>query len=166
MPSVSARILKALHGRLLDIRGQGSMVNDLQGRVFMRRFGYDVDAEQLPAVFIARRVGGGTELVQRPSQSLLLQDMTTVFDVIGVVAQGGDCSLDGEHLLADLIRALEQPDDVYLRCEALNQNLLSQELRLVDVQFAELPIGAPFDLVGVGVQCTHPHKYGDPDHVA
>ncbi len=165
MPSVAARILKALHARLLDIRGQGDMVNDLQGRVHLHRFGYDLDAEAAPAVFIARRAGGGTDLVQRPGANLLLHDVTTVYDVVGVVAQGNACSLDGEHLLADIIRALERPDDVFLRCDALGKNLLSQELRLVDVQFAELPAGAAFDLVGVGVQCTHPHKYGDPDHV-
>lgn len=166
MPSVAARILLALQARLLEIRGQGAMVNDLQGRVFLRRPSFDAEAEETPAVFLMRRVGGGAQREQRPGENGVGSDTTVIFDAVGLVASTGDSTLAAEHLLADMQRALEIPNDTFLRESCLGKNLLTQELRLVSIEL-DPPIDVmPFELVGVGVQCAYPHEYGDPDHVA
>ncbi|MCR6700853.1 MAG: hypothetical protein NVV68_06775 [Dokdonella sp.] len=115
MPSVAARILTRLQARLLAIRGQGAMVHDLQGRVYLRRPTYDVDAESLPAVFLVRRPSSGTTREQRPGASSTLSTTTVIFDAIGLVRADDDSGLQAEHLLADMQRALERPDDVWLR---------------------------------------------------
>lgn len=163
MPSVAARVLCALRDRLLAINGQGAMRNDLQGRVYLRRWAYDANAEALPAVFIARRIGGGTTTEQKPGIGAE-GDTTVIYDIVGVVRQDDASALAGEHLIADLQRALERPADLYLRdCED-GVNLLSQELRLVAIDVGAE--GLAVEVVGVGVQCTWPHRYGDPDHVA
>lgn len=165
MPSVAGRILLALQARLQDIRGQGGMVSDLQGRVLLQRFGYDVDAEMVPCVFIARRVGGGTTRTLAPGAETL-SDTTVVFDVVGVVHRSATSALAGEDLIADMQRALEIESDPFLRDDCLDKNLLSQELQLVTIDTGPPEDGFEFELVSVGVQCTYPHKYGDPDHVA
>jgi len=166
MRSVAARILDMLTDRLRDIRGQGDYVYDLQGRIYLRRFSFDADIEDAPTVFIARRVGGGTERVQKPGAEQL-SDTTVVFDVVGVVALDSTASVAAENLIADLQRALERPDDLFLRdCDGSGRALLSQELQIVSIETAQPLDGFPFEVVAVGVQCTWPHKYGDPNHVA
>ena len=168
MRSVAGRVLGMLADRLSDIRGQGDYVYDLQGRIYLRRFSFDADIEDTPSVFIARRVGGGTERTQKPGAEQL-SDMTVVFDVVGVVALNTTTSAAAENLIADLQRALERPDDLFLRgCDGSGRarDLLSQELQIVSIETAQPLDGFPFEVVAVGVQCTWPHKYGDPNHVA
>lgn len=164
MPSVAARILKKLRDRLDAIDGGVDFNNDLQGRIFLSRPTYDADEERLPAVFLSRRIGGGTTREQTPGKSEL-STTTVVFDAIGVIAIGGSCAVDAEDLLADLHRALEVPDDLYLRDEQLGKNLLSQELQITDVEFNVPEAEIPVVLVSVSISCTYPHKYGDPDYV-
>lgn len=164
MPSVAARILKKLKGRLDAIDGSGDFENDLQGRIFLSRPAYDADAEKKPAVFLARRIGGGTTREQAPGKSEL-STTTVVFDAIGVIALGNECAVTAEDLLADLHRALEIPDDLYMRDEQLGKNLLSQELQITDVEFNIPEAEIPVVLVSVSISCTYPHKYGDPDYV-
>lgn len=161
MPTVARQVLEALVDRLGSINGQGNMVNDLQGRIYLQRFGYDVDIERTPAVFIARRVGGGVERNAQPGETT--SDTTVVFDVVGVVERNGEAALAMEDLIGDLHRALEVADDPFLA--ECGRNLLNQELQLVTVETAPPVDGFGFDVVGVGVSCTWPHVYGDPDRV-
>lgn len=142
------------------------MVNDLQGRVLLRRPSWDMDAEDAPAVFVVRRNGGGTSTYPAPGANSTLSDITVIFDVIGVVRASARSTLAGEELLADLQRALEIEADPFLFDPTLVRNLLSQEMRLVSIELDPPEDGVPFDLVGVGVSCTYPHHYGDPNHVA
>lgn len=162
MPTVARQVLEALVARLESINGQGEMVNDVQGRIYLQRFGYDVDIERTPAVFIARRVGGGVERNALPGETT--SDTTVVFDVVGVVKRDGEAALAMEDLLGDLHRALEVADDPFLEGEC-GRNLLNQELQLVTVETQPPVDGFGYDVVGVGVSCTWPHVYGDPDHV-
>ncbi len=164
MQSVAERVLRALGQRLLAIRG-GDFACDLQDRVYFTRPSYDLPTEMVPAAFIARRPGGGATRQQKPGINVL-SDTTVIFDVVGVVARGLDDALAVEQLLADFHRALEVPGDAYLRCPVLQRNLLSAEIFLADVDLSPYTDGFPFEVTGVGVQCTWPHKYGDPDHVA
>ncbi len=162
-PSVAARVLQLLQQRLLAIRGQGDFTLDLQGRVYLKRLRYDAEVEAVPAVFVARRTGGGAT-VEGAKPVAPHSDMLVVFDVVGAVERGGDCALAGEALLADIQRALELPDDLYLRDPELARDLLSRELALVTIEtMDEHP---SLELVGVGVACAWPHTYGDPSDVA
>lgn len=167
MPSVAERIYLALHDRLLDIRG-GAFNHDLQGRVHLARPSYDLTASDYPAVFFAMRQGGfGT--VRGPGTA---QHTTTTltFDAVGIAraSDGGSHCRAGLRLLADLRRALEVPDDMYLRTEidGTPKQLLGDELLIVDAEWEPAPPGFDFDIVGVGIACSYPHKYGDPDHVS
>jgi hypothetical protein len=162
MPSVAARIVLALQQRLLCIRGQGSYTHDLQGRVHLRRFTGDAQSDDLPAVYIARRVGGGEATTARPVPPHY--DTTVTFDVVGVVKRSPNVTLAGEALLADIQRALERGDDLFLADAETGRNLLAQELAITSVE--TLDTDPVLDAVAVGVTCTWPHTYGDPDHVA
>lgn len=166
MPSVASRILLKLRDRLLTIRGQGRMVHDLQGRVFLRQPSYALDFEPLPAVFIVRRNGGGTTLTPSPSVNETPSVDTVIYDVIGAVPASDETTLAGEELVADLRRALECPKDLFLFDDSVKKNLLSEELRLISLELDPPEDARPYDFVGVGVACTYPHRYGDPDHVA
>lgn len=167
MPSVAERIYTALECRLRQIRG-GAYCFDLQGRVFMQRPSYDLDVESTPAVFIAPRPGSGFRAEQRPGTAQF-SDMTLTFDVVGIVAntKTAPATVNGLRLMADLQRALEQPADLFLSADVDGDtmNLLSQELRMIDAQFETPPDQFPFEVVGIGIECTYPHCYGDPDHV-
>jgi hypothetical protein len=158
--AVMSKILCALRDRLLTIDGQGEMVNDVQGRVFLRRPTFDSDHERAPSVFL--RVRSITRS-QQPSEGFF--DTTVTFDAIGIVKADEDETLAGLEFKADIYRALEIEDDEFLRDGECEANLLNQELAIVDAQIEDLQAASNFDLVGVGVQCTFPQKYGAPNHV-
>lgn len=158
--AVISKILCALRDRLLSINGQGEMVNNLQGRVFLRRPTYDVEAEQIPAVFL--RVRSITR-TQQPTNGFF--DTTVIFDAIGLVKADADETLAGLEMKADMYRALEVEDDQFLKDGDCGANLLNQELAIVDAQVEDLQDAMNFDVAAVGVQCTFPQKYGAPNHV-
>jgi hypothetical protein len=169
MPSVAERIYTALADRLRNIRGQGCMSEDLQGRIYMQRPDYDLDAESYPAAFIAPRQGSGFQFTQKPGSSEL-SATTLTFDVVGVIGASKDttAAVKGLRLMADLHRALEVQSDLNLEVtiDGVKVRLLSEELRIVDAQYEPAPSGFDFEVVGVGVACVFPQKYGDPDYVA
>jgi hypothetical protein len=161
MPTaVISKILIALRDRLLTIDGQGEMVNDVQGRVLLRRPTFDADSERAPSIFLRVRT---ITRSQQPSESFF--DVTVIFDAIGIVKADEDETLAGLEFKADIYRALEIEGDKFLRDDECNANLLNQELAIVDAQLEDLQAASTFDLVGVGVQCTFPQKYGAPNHV-
>jgi hypothetical protein len=165
MPSVAERVLNALAERLDAIRG-GTFNNDLQGRVYLSRPSYNLATEEVPAVFLAPRSGGGFSRERKPGTSEL-SDTTLVVDVVGVLSTVPDSSIAGLRMLADLQAALEIPADKHLRVDidGRSVNLLSDELTIIDIEFVPASDVLPFDHVVLGVQCPFPHTYGDPDNV-
>jgi hypothetical protein len=165
MPSVAERVLTALAERLDAIRG-GSFNNNLQGRVHLSRPSYDLATEDVPAVFLAPRSGGGFSRERKPGTSEL-SDTTLVVDVVGVLSTVPDSSIAGLRMLADLQAALELPDDLLMLTEidGKTKGLLCDELTLIDINFASASDDFAFDHVVVGVQCTWRHFYGEPDRV-
>lgn len=141
------------------------MVNDIQSRVFLRRPTYDLANEELPAIFLTRRVGGGTTREQGPGTSTISSETIVIFDAVGIVRADADSGLAAEGLLADMQRALEIAGDTALFDRSDRKNLLSQELQLVSVELDPYLDALPYDMVGVGIQCAYPHVYGDPDCV-
>jgi hypothetical protein len=158
--SVTTRILRRIEHRLTAIDGTGAFINDLAGRVFMRRPTFDADSEPFPSVFV--RVRQFTREF-RPEETFT--DVVMVLDVFGIVANEDNSTFAGAELLADLYRALEIDGDRFLKCPTTGRDLLGAELQIVDVQLQDIQAPATFDLVGVGVSCPYPQKYGDPNHV-
>jgi len=160
--SVAAKILQALQARLLVVDGSETFWHDLTGpkRIQLRRPTYDIDQEGgEPTVFIARRFGTGDERIGDVDQI----NRIGIFDVIGLVpSDRDDAGLAAEKLLADLERAMERSDDLFLRDAASGRNLLAGELTIVDsaidASFAE----SFFEICGFGIVCPWTHVYGDP----
>jgi hypothetical protein len=158
-------ILQALACRVRDIRGQGAMISDLQGRVHLSRPSYDLAAESYPAAFVARREGGGTTRDRAPGYASE-SNVSITFEVAGVIPRGLESGIAAEGLLADFQRAIERADDPFMRDAALGKNLLAEELFITDVSLEPAPDGSAFEALSVGVVCVYPYRYGDPDHVA
>lgn len=166
--SVAGQILKRLKARLLCVNGTNGMLNDVDGRVYLRRVTADAQHDAFPAIYIARRRGGGATRVVEPGLELTWRTQV-IFDVVGIVPAGEDTTLAGENLLADMYRAIEIPSDPWLATIASDgitpTNLLMEELVVVDEVIDDIVASSPLDVVGFGVQCTFPQKYGDPNNV-
>lgn len=161
MPTVAARILTALAQRLQAINGRYPYATDVEQRVLLRRPSYDWQ-EGLPAVFVYRKP---SETQRRGLPNSELGDTTVSFGVAGVVRVEDNCAVTIEAILGDIHRALELPNDLYLRDRTLGRNLLNQPLLITAIDTAPAQDALPFDIVEVTVQCTYPQKYGDPDYV-
>lgn len=164
--TVAGKILFALRDRLLEIRGQGEFVFDLEGRVNLRRVDADLDLPQgsPPECFLYRRLGGGTTRVKSPVDGNFW-DVTTIYDVVIVVPASSRSTVEAEEALGDLHRAIEIVGDVYIRDAETGFNLLGQELAVVDLQVDDVLAALPYDFVGIGIATTYPHKYGAPNYV-
>lgn len=157
MPSVAKRILSKLVDRLKAIDGTGEFNFNLKNNVLIRRPSYDRD-DCLPAIFIYRRNPDSRE--HNPELGFPVH--TVIYDVVGLVQRTDTAGEALEDLLADIERALEIPSDLCLRD---GKNLLGTPLRLVTGETELAPDGSRVEAVSVGVQCTFPHKYGDPNYV-
>jgi hypothetical protein len=164
--SVASRIYAALKTRLGAINGVAPYVNDATGRVFACFPSYDVLQEGVSApnscaIFIFRRPLS-EQRSGRPQDPTI--SVTIVYHIVAVVPSGATAGEALELLLADIERAIEHKDDLYLRIDA-KTNLLSQELVLVGADFTLPEDAFQFESLAIGVQCTFPHVYGDPDNV-
>jgi len=159
MRSVAERILGVLESRLLLIDGSGEFHMDVARRVFLRRPTYDVDIESLPALFLFRlsetRTGSPEDGVEKQ----------VMFGLVGVVASSDRAGIELERLLASAERALEQTDDMYLRDPEMKKNLLSEALALTTGEIPPPEDGSKIESFSLGIQCTYPHVYGEPEHV-
>jgi hypothetical protein len=166
--SIAGQVLLRLRDRLRKVNGTGGMLNDVDGRVYLRRLKADAMNDIFPAIYIARRPGGGaTRVVVDGLQTYWRTQV--IFDVVGIVPAGEESTLAGENLLADMYRAVEDPADLYMKTIASDgatpTNLLMEELVVVDENIDDIVASSPLDVVGFGVQCTFPQLYGDPNHV-
>lgn len=166
--SVAGQVILRLRDRLLRVNGTNGMLNDVQGRVYLRRFNADGDLDALPAIYVRRRLGGGATRIITDGLTLLARTQI-ILDVIGICAGGEFATIEGENLLADMYRAVEDPDDKYMSTLSSdggrNTDLLSEELVVVDEQVDEDLAAMPIDVVGIGVQCTFEQTYGAPNNV-
>jgi hypothetical protein len=163
--AVASLIAKRLQSRLCAIDGRGEMVFDVQRRVYLKGPQQDTTTpDLLPAIFVMRRLGGGATRTVQPGKDIY-SDTTIVWDVIGILAANENDTIAGEEFMADMVRALEIPEDPFLSlsCDGKKPFLLNQELTLIDVFVGDQIAALPFDIVGHGVSCTHPHQYGRPN---
>jgi hypothetical protein len=163
--SVATRVLELLQSRLETIDGTAPFVHDVSGAVALRRPVFDADRDPLPVVFISRRLGTGDTRDFRQGSTKQIARVVT-FDVVGLVAGDGSTpGLEAEALLADIERALERADDEHLKDPTTGINLLSEPLMLVEPVIDDSAVRTGAELVGVGVRCAWPHRYGDPAFV-
>lgn len=166
--SIAGQVLLRIRDRLLGVNGTNGMVNDVDGRVYLRRVTADSLNDQFPAIYIARRRGGGATRTAAPGLETFWQTQV-IFDCVGIVPASEDATIAGENLLADMYRAIEVEDDKFLKTIASDgvteTNLLTEELVIVDESVDDILASSPLDIVSFGVQCVFPQKYGDPNHV-
>lgn len=158
---VPALILLALRDRLSRIDGAGKFNNDMTGRVHLGTPSVDLDASEMPRLYLARRRLGESQaslIGEFPQQSGVL-----IYDVIGIAKSSvNDCEkgVEAEKLLADVRVAIEVPDDRFIKAEL--GNLLSDELSIVEPEVDPEFLRASAEAFGVGVRCPVAQFYGDP----
>lgn len=161
--SVASRVLSKIYDRLCAIDGTGDFAFDMTGRVHLRRAPADLDSEDAPRLYVARRLGGGETRELADGSRSKVQKVVT-FDVIGCASSDPDgAGLAGEALLADIERALELDADRYLLGD--DGRPLVNRIFLIDPDIDSAFLRARAEAVGVGVRCEWPGKYGDPSFV-
>lgn len=165
--SVAGQIVLRLRDRLLRVDGTNGMLNDVAGRVLLRRFNVDADLDRLPLIILRRRLGGGSTRILEEGSTIARTQV--IFDAVGFVPGGELATIEGENMLADMYRAIEDPNDKYMSTLSSDgsrrTDLLVEELVVVDEQVDEDLAAMPLDIVGFGIQCTFEQIYGDPNNV-
>ena len=159
---MSARVYERLFERLQCINGEGVFITELGRRLRRGLFDTHLDNGQWVMSF-GRRTGPSGE-ARTDQAGASTYSKTVVFDAVVSVPRDSDAQAAIENALADIERAIELEDDLFLYDSQLNRNLLVAELRLEPAQL-EIPEGFDAAFLTVGIPCTFPHQYGDPDHV-
>lgn len=163
--SVAAQVLLKLKARLDAIDGTGEFTYDLTGCVHMRRPTVDLIEQGKPCVFIHRRIAGETRELKAGSRSAV--NVVAIWDVIGAVTSETDSDergLAAEALLADITRALELDSDRAM-FDAVSGKNLTGGVEVIEPEIDTSFVRANAEVVGVGVRCVWPHKYGDPSFI-
>jgi hypothetical protein len=164
MQSVSEKELSLLFERLGAIDGTGAFNFDMRDAVFCSKPYHDAVSGLKAAIFIARR-NGIDQRVAAKDPSTTNTIVTTIFDVMAIAPVGPLSGMVIEQLLADITRAIELPDDLFLRDPDTGRNLVQQPIAVVDSEGELGDAWADFEFAVVGVRCVHPHVYGRPDAV-